>query len=448
MDIARRRQRDRRHLVVFHLPEKLMLRCAASAVVLLGIAIGLYSSNLGVLPMRDDERRLQTQATALSALGGRDVAGRLLPAFVHVAGDVWLAPVPVFAAILTTPLLPAAATNVRWIAVLASSLSVALIYVLTELWLRSRRLALVAALVMLTTPGLFVYGRLATDDGIWQLPFILVWLIGLIVFARQPGGRPRWGLAVAAAALAGSVYSQPTAPLMACFFVALSGVAVWRTTGWRRSDAALAALVFIVVLVPMMGWFVAYPATYVDTFGRWFLHPAHLRDPRVWAAATSNWLTLTVSVDVFWKFFEPSFLFFNPAGPGFCGVFLIPVALLIGVGILDTCRSTLAPDRAAARAPIVGVMLIGFLVGPLAAATFKEPPAIQRALVMVPFGVLLAALGADALFARAQAATRVVAALLLIAVPFQFAFAYRRLIASPAWPPASNLHDGPSTFGR
>jgi 4-amino-4-deoxy-L-arabinose transferase-like glycosyltransferase len=398
----------------------------ASIVLFLAAAIWLYGADLGAPQRQPDELQLQSQAAALAAGRARDDAGRFLPVFIRATGDVWLPPMPVYASVLLTTLSPVFPADVRWAAVLLSGLNVALLFVLADQVLHRKPLAFAAAVLLLLTPAHFTYGRIATRDGIWQLPFILVWLIGLTAFLKNPGRSSRWTLALGAAALAGSAYSQPSAALMVPAFAAISIVALWRTGTWQRTDVAIAGAAFAAVLVPLVLWFAVYPSTYMDTFGRWLLHPAHLRSPIAWASATSNWLTLTVWSDVFWKFFAPSLLFFNPGAPGFCGVFLLPVAVLIAVGVREILRGP--PEAGAGAAPVNvrGVILIGFLIGPLAVATFKEPPAIERALVMVPFGVLLAALGADALWARAHAANRWLAALLLIAVPFQFSLCYVR----------------------
>jgi hypothetical protein len=100
-------------------------------------------------------------------------------------------------------------------------------------------------------------------------------------------------------------------------------------------------------------------------------------------------------------------------------VFLLPVAMMIAIGVREALRESPQASSGAAPGDIKRVLVIGFLVGPLTVAMFKEPPAIERALVMVPFGVLLAAVGVDALWGRPRAA-RWLAALLLSAVPLQF----------------------------
>ena len=68
------------------------------------------------------------------------------------------------------------------------------------------------------------------------------------------------------------------------------------------------------------------------------------------------------------------------------GVFPFAGALLIVLGVVAaTWPGALADDVAAAG---------GFLVGPLPAAFLDDPGAIRRAMGMLPFGALLAGLGA------------------------------------------------------
>jgi hypothetical protein len=98
-------------------------------------------------------------------------------------------------------------------------------------------------------------------------------------------------------------------------------------------------------------------------------------------------------------------------------VFLLPVGVLIVRGIYEIASRT---GREEPVKPMLVVVLTGFVLGPLAAATFKEPRAIQRALIIVPFGVLLATLGLEALWTSGNHFKRGVAILLLVATPLQF----------------------------
>jgi hypothetical protein len=68
------------------------------------------------------------------------------------------------------------------------------------------------------------------------------------------------------------------------------------------------------------------------------------------------------------------------------GVFPLAGALLIALGVF----AAIGP----ARSPMTLLLLAGFLVGPFPAAILDDPGAIRRAMGMLPFGALLAGLGA------------------------------------------------------
>jgi len=155
------------------------------------------------------------------------------------------------------------------------------------------------------------------------------------------------------------------------------------------------------ILLPLGLWFARYPRTYFDTLGAWALYAAHIRNPLDWARAWSNIQTLSVCGNVFWGFFSPSSLFLSTGAPGQQTIFLLPTGLLLVWGVVDIVArwNDMEPrgTRTAAR-----LVLFGFIIGPLAAATFKQNGAVQRTLVIVPFGVLLATSGLSDLWGRYQ----------------------------------------------
>ena len=73
--------------------------------------------------------------------------------------------------------------------------------------------------------------------------------------------------------------------------------------------------------------------------------------------------------------------------------------MLVIVGVAEVVR-TWKENQAPVIRLVHQLALFGFIIGPLTAATFKEPRPIQRTLVIVPFGVLLATVGVVALWTR------------------------------------------------
>ena len=86
----------------------------------------------------------------------------------------------------------------------------------------------------------------------------------------------------------------------------------------RRNRVRLFAstLVFGAAWLPAAWWFFRHPDTYADTFGRWFIFAAHVRDPIAGLQAQINSNTLGVRASLYWGFWDPSWLFFAAKDAG------------------------------------------------------------------------------------------------------------------------------------
>jgi hypothetical protein len=97
------------------------------------------------------------------------------------------------------------------------------------------------------------------------------------------------------------------------------------------------------------------------------------------------------------------------------GVFLVAIAFLLVIGV----RRALD-----ARTPLAPILLLGFVTAPLAAVLVPEAGAINRAVEIIPFTILLATMGLERLWSAEPARARImrIAAIALVAlVPVQFA---------------------------
>jgi hypothetical protein len=226
--------------------------------------------------------------------------------------------------------------------------------------------------------------------GCWQWP------------ERSPVPR-RQSVVLGAAALSASVFTQPSAPLIAVILAAISArVFINRSANAR--DLAVAAATALAVLSPLALWFLRYPSSYGDTFGGWFLHPAHIRNPVDFVVSLTNPNTLAAFGFTYWDFFSPSHLFMSESAP-FAGVFLTPMAPLLGIGVIEVVRAssqTAAPEHDTRTSGVGTVVLLSMVCLPMAAATFKNPRVIKRALAIAPLGALLAAYGLRALWRRRE----------------------------------------------
>lgn len=307
--------------------------------------------------------------------------------FFQVSAERWLPPIPVYATVLASLVVPADLAA-RYATAAAGALNIGLMFLAARRLFPHRLAPYGAALLLLVTPAHLVHARLGTD-AVYVLPFVLTWLICLAGYLRD--GRAGQ-LVGGALALGVGVYSQPTAPLTLMFLLAVSLAALGASGRLSARTAGMSLAAFALPLLPAAAWFAANPQSYADTFGRWVIHAAHLRFPLDAVRAFFNWTTLGTRVSLYWGFLDPSWLFFD--GPASAAAlrgrapFLLATLVLVVPGV----RWALTQATAGTKVLLLGALV----VSPLAASTFGEPHAIHLAMVMVPLVVLLGTAGATA----------------------------------------------------
>jgi 4-amino-4-deoxy-L-arabinose transferase-like glycosyltransferase len=363
------------------------LRSIVTAGAIAGITLLLYASRLGPPPpLSADEAALHAQAQSIAATG-RDTAGRIAPLFFQVSEEIWLQPIPVYTTAAVLAVTSGREWGSRFGAVRPVALAAVLIYLIGRRLFRREWLAIAGSVLLVTTPALYLHGRIANDSP-YPLPFVLIWLYCLLAFRDRPR---RWLLVIAGLALGLGVYSQPGAPITMAF-LALLTIPVLRASGHRTPRvAATFAGGFVLPLLVMVPWFLNHPDSYRDTMGRWAIVQAHLRFPLDGLRAFVNWTTLGQRASFYWGFFDPSWLFFT--GPAKTGVlrgtapFLWPMAVLVPLGVAQTLKM--------GRSPVPILLIGGLLIAPMAAATLGLPHNIGQAMTVVPFAVLLAGFGLE-----------------------------------------------------
>ena len=90
-------------------------------------------------------------------------------------------------------------------------------------------------------------------------------------------------------------------------------VALWVAGRRKLSTLLIAAGTFVATLVPLVVWFYLHPQTYLDTYGRWAIFAAHLRNPVDGFRAFVNTNTLGTRASAYWSLIDPSYLFFSSA---------------------------------------------------------------------------------------------------------------------------------------
>ena len=164
--------------------------------------------------------------------------------------------------------------------------NVLLLYLVAKQIFGGVTLAAVSAAFLLFTPAHLTLGRSFRPDGVWHVPFVCAWLLSMAVIVRHRERSGRF-LVLATGSIAASIYSQPSAGLMAVVLIALTIVALSHgPLTWRDLGAGIA--VGAAVALPLLVWLLRDPSAYADTFGQWVVHQAHLRSPRAWWMAASH----------------------------------------------------------------------------------------------------------------------------------------------------------------
>ena len=353
-------------------PLSIHLRPIATAGLLALATFILYSLDLRREPVGPEEARLLSAA--------QQIPSGVPPLLIDTGGDRWVQPIGLYATAISHAIVPGFFAG-RHASIFVASLNVALIFLVG--WrLFSRYLpALVAALILMFTPAHYAFGRLGLDV-IYVIPFIVIWLYALVAFVDKD--RPA-AIAVAAGALGAGVYSTPSAPLTMAFLWLTMMVVLWVVGRRKLSTLMIAAGTFVAMLLPLAAWFYQRPETYLDTYGRWAIFAAHLRNPIDGFLAFINLNTLGTRASAYWRLLDPSYLFFSSARS--TAPLLMVSAPLIIAGIVRCVRQ--APNAAAV------VILAGLFVAPLAGASFGEQQYIALALGVLPFAALVAAYGIE-----------------------------------------------------
>lgn len=359
---------------------------------LLGVATAiLYLPRLHKAPLyvSHDEAVYALQAHALASTG-RDLSGRFLPVYIEYPPQygrpTWDQPMLIYAIATTLKVLPFSEFSVRLPMAIAAIVDVLLVYFVGRVLFQSEFLAIVAALLLALTPAHFMYSRLAIDFQL-AVPFILGWLLCLLLYIRRDKPRVLFGAGVL---LGAGMYSYVAGYLLMPLVALWTCVVLYqRRDPPRRYGWLVAGVVLPSVLC--LPWMLRYPLPFRDVFAHYAVlgEPA-ANQPVAWGlirgfAGSELLAALPTLYSSFWN---PRFLFID--GPvrlrstHQMGFFLLPVAGLLCVGLVTAARRRSLEDV---------VLLFGLLSAPLVASAGGEGQAIWRVLQMAPFGVLLATSG-------------------------------------------------------
>lgn len=362
------------------------LATAGLLAVLLAASAALYFYRLDSAPphIQIDEAMIAINAKAIASTG-RDLRGDFLPLYTQTAETSWYQPMVIYASAAALAVLPFNEWAVRTPTVLFALANIALMFLFIRRLFGSVPLALIAAVMLALTPGHIIHARYGVDY-LFPVTFILGWLVCLVIYRER---RQPWLLALSSLILGIGFYCYISSIVMMPLYLVLTLLMLYDDRAPQRSFA-LTAGIFFALQAPFLLWLSFHPEAYMATVQKYGLYDTSQLNAAQGLRSTFSFLSVSQRLDQYWNYFDPSFLFFGSGikvqfSTNLAGVFLVPMAFFIGVGVFAAAK-----HRAE---PIHRIVLWGFVSAPLAAAIPTEQNAIFRALGLLPFGVILAAMG-------------------------------------------------------
>lgn len=391
----------------------------ATAVVLVIGTLALYTRGLAQAPpyLMHDELQFSLQARSIAETG-RDLAGRRFPVFfTEPEFPAGRDPALIYITAAFLKVLPFSQANVKVPTATIGALNVALIFV-AAWWLTGQPwLGVLAAFFLAVTPIHFIRSRLVLSP-FSSVPFLLGWLIALAHYLRSGSRR---ALLSGTACVAMTVYTYLACTVMAPVYLAITAVIAVRKEG--KAVIVPMIVTAAIVVLPVLAWYATHPERYAQLVEAYRLYgsgasnavpspvlaPGTPEGPRLW-------------LSLIWQFFDPNFLFVSGDSSLInstrtAGLFPVGLAVFIVAGIWSAARSR----------DVSGLLvLVGFVTSPLA-SLLSGAIEMNRIMFVIPFGVLLATLGARAMFGGTRV-MRVVAAVLVAGAAYQFAGFHRTYI--------------------
>jgi 4-amino-4-deoxy-L-arabinose transferase-like glycosyltransferase len=379
-------------------------------VAVLLVTAALYFRELGTAPVYigGDEARFATIASAIASTG-RDLAGVRLPLFFHLpdsladeGGSRWYQPALFYLMALAFRFLPVTERSMRLPTAVVGVLDVFLIYVVGRRLFGDRRWAALAAVLLALSPAHFIFSRQALDY-ILPLPFALGWLwcVMVAIETKSPGMSLLSGVILGV-----GCYSYIASWALMPLLLLVTWAVHFRSSANATRHALAATVGFALPVLFAIAWLPFHVDMWHDLAGRYKIYDASHLSP-------------VQHVAVYWDYFNPAYLFFSggsnlSTATRKAGVFLLPMSVFLACGAYELWRGRHAAMRT--------VLVAAVAAAPLPATFVNERYAIQRELVVLPFAVLIGTIGAAFLLRHPMRVTRVAAALLLLAVPVQFAY--------------------------
>lgn len=376
----------------------------------------LYLPDLAGAPyyLNRDEMFFGLTAHSL-ATTGVDANGHYLPLYtqspMRYGSEMWFQPALMYSAALSVKLFGLSEGTVRLPMTLMAIIDVVLMYFVARRLFKRELPAIGAAILLAVTPAHYIHSRVAMDFQA-PLPFLLAWLLFALTYFDER--RVGW-LVAAGLSLGLGLYTYIAAYMWMPVYGILTVIALLV----RRDSIGRTALFVGACAVPALlciPFLLSHPTVIRDVM--WHYD----REQPQTAAGADLFLTyfdverFGRAAMVYARFWSPRFLFIDgPNALWSAGVFLLPMAGLVVVGIAVTLR----------RARPESILLLGgLLTAAIPASLVGDLDAIHRASAVLPFAVLIAVTGLESLRHGTSAAMNTIAFVAIWSVMIVLASAF------------------------
>jgi len=351
-----------------------------------------------------------TLATSL-----HDRSGNLLPLYVWHLNTYWTPPVTPYFTAIFLKFLPLTETSIRIPNAIVGLTTIALIMMLAQMLFKNKTITAVAGLLAATTPVLFIHSRLLLEH-LYPVPFVLAWLIFVKKFIDTD--RPIFAFLSTLSLGIGFFTYFAAEVMMPLYFTATIVVLAPHIKKRGRTYAAL-LLGFTLPLATLIPWLINHPETLLTQV-------SYLGETAISPTTKSVFLKIIQELQArseqllpaYLSYFEPNLLFTTGEkslihSTGKVGVFLLPILPLLALGLMQISRSR--------KDTILKLASFGFITYPLAGFII-ETHRISRALVVIPFVILLATYGAVFLLKSPRKISQIFLGFLIATSLLQFSF--------------------------
>ena len=353
-------------------------------LLLILVAFFLFSYRLDKVPVHLNQDEMEFSLNAYSiAKTLRDQDGRFMPFYFWHLGDFWIKPVTIYLTAIFLKFLPLTENIIRLPSVFAGLISVSLIMILVQKLFRKTLYTLLAGVMAITTPMLFIHSRILLDH-IFMVPFILLWLVFLKLYLDK---RKALFIFLSGFSLGIGFHTHYSAEIFMPLYVLATLFLFRKDLGIKSSLVFIFG--FILPLLPLIPWLLKYPDTLLRKVGyAGAIDPSIDVQKGIWGVF--NPARLTSFLSSYLSYFNPKLLFISGDkslihSTQKHGAFLFPFAFLFVFGFLNIIlrkKDTLSK-----------LLVFGFLTYPIAPALLNEPMRIVRGISVIPFVILISFYG-------------------------------------------------------